>query len=131
MTKDLSSVNKELIANLSKLMGSEVKAKIYVYLRMYGESTVDDIAEGTGIYPSTVRESIFEMFNEDHVFRKKMDREGLGKKPYVYSSIDPVDLVKEISVEIEGKLNDLALIDKKISDKKVKAVKPIVSINVK
>ncbi|MBA2862757.1 helix-turn-helix domain-containing protein [Methanococcus maripaludis] len=119
MSKTIESVEKTLIANVSSLLSSEVRAKIYIFLRMYPESTVDEIAKGTGIYPSTIRESIFEMYNEEYVIRKKMDRDGLGKKPYLYSAIDPVEIVKLISESIKEKLNDLASIDEKVSGKHI------------
>jgi len=88
---------------------------------MYPESTVEEIAKGTGIYPSTIRESIFEMYNIEYVIRKKMDRDGLGKKPYLYSAIAPVELVNLISESIKEKLNDLAALDEKVSGKPVES----------
>uniref|UniRef100_A9A695 Transcriptional regulator, TrmB n=1 Tax=Methanococcus maripaludis (strain C6 / ATCC BAA-1332) TaxID=444158 RepID=A9A695_METM6 len=121
MSKTIESVEKTLIANVASLLSSEVRAKIYIFLRMYPESTVDEIAKGTGIYPSTIRESIFEMYNEEYVIRKKMDRDGLGKKPYLYSAIAPLDVVKLISESIKEKLNDLASVDEKVSGKAVES----------
>jgi len=82
-------VDKSLIDSLANLMSSEVKAKIYIYLRKYENSTVEEIAHGTGIYPSTVREAILEMYRDGIVVRNKLDKEGLGKKPYVCSAIPP------------------------------------------
>ncbi|ABO35282.1 transcriptional regulator, TrmB [Methanococcus maripaludis C5] len=121
MSKTIESVEKTLIANVSSLLSSEVRAKIYIFLRIYPESTVDEIAKGTGIYPSTIRESIFEMYNEEYVIRKKMDRDGLGKKPYLYSAIAPLELVKLISESIKEKLNDLVSVDEKVSGKPVES----------
>jgi len=121
MSKTIESVEKTLIANVSSLLSSEVRAKIYIFLRMYPESTVEEIAKGTGIYPSTIRESIFEMYNIEYVIRKKMDRDGLGKKPYLYSAIAPVELVNLISESIKEKLNDLASLDEKVSGKPVES----------
>jgi len=130
MSKTIESVDKTLVGNLSSLLSSEVRAKIYIFLRKYPNSTVDEIADGTGIYPSTIRESIFEMYNENYVIRKKMDRDGLGKKPYLYSAIEPVEMVKMISEAIKLKLNDLVLVDEKISGKDTKNVSKV-SIEIK
>jgi predicted transcriptional regulator len=129
MSKTIESVEKTLIANVSSLLSSEVRAKIYIFLRMNPQSTVEEIAKGTGVYPSTIRESIFEMYNEEYVLRKKMDREGLGKKPYLYSAIAPAELVQLISESITEKLNDLASVDEKISGKNVEnALKVAITI---
>jgi len=116
----IDNVDRKLIENLANLMSSEVRAKIYIYLRKYDRSTVDDIADGTGIYPSTVRESILEMYNTGYVSREKMDKEGLGKKPYLYSAAAPSEIVKKISKSIQEKLNDLIMVDKKLESKEYK-----------
>ncbi|ABR55396.1 transcriptional regulator, TrmB [Methanococcus vannielii SB] len=123
--KTIEDIDKKLIGNISSLLSSEVRAKIYMFLRKYPNSTVDEIADGTGIYPSTIRESIFEMYNENYVLRKKMEREGLGKKPYLYSAIAPSEMVKIISDAILVKLNDLALLDEKINGEDVTEVSKV------
>ena len=43
---------------LSWVLDTETRARIYVYLRQNPGSTSDEIAEGTGLYPSTVREAL-------------------------------------------------------------------------
>ncbi|ABR54333.1 transcriptional regulator, TrmB [Methanococcus vannielii SB] len=114
----IENVDRKLIENLANLMSSEVRAKIYIYLRKYDKSTVDDIADGTGIYPSTVRESILEMYNTGYVSREKMDKEGLGKKPYLYTAAAPSEIVRKISKSIQEKLNDLIMVDRKLESGK-------------
>ncbi|MFU8653714.1 helix-turn-helix domain-containing protein [Methanotorris formicicus] len=118
--KTIENVDTTLINSLASLLSSEVKAKIYIYLRKYGESTVDEIARGTGIYPSTVREIILEMYEEGLVNRKKLEKEGLGKKPYLYSAIPPSEVVKKLSKSLQKKLNDVFILDKKLKKKEIK-----------
>ncbi|WP_083809504.1 helix-turn-helix domain-containing protein [Methanotorris igneus] len=118
--KTIENVDKALINSLASLLSSEVKAKIYIYLRKYGESTVDEIAHGTGIYPSTVREIILEMYEEGLVNRKKLEKEGLGKRPYLYSAIPPSEVVKKLSKSLQKKLNDVFMLDKKLKKKEIK-----------
>ncbi len=120
VNKTIKNVDKSLIDSLANLLSSEVKAKIYIYLRKYENSTVEEIAHGTGIYPSTIREAILEMYREGIVTRGKLDKEGSGKKPYVYSAIPPSEIVKKISKSLQKKLNDLMMVDKKIKKKEIK-----------
>ncbi|WP_292460414.1 helix-turn-helix domain-containing protein [Methanothermococcus sp.] len=118
--KTIENIDKSLISNLSNLLSSEVKAKIYIYLRKYGNSTVDEIAHGTGIYPSTIREAILEMYKSGIVVREKSNKEGLGKKPYIYSAVSPSELVKKLSKGLQNKLNEVIMLDKKIKKKEIK-----------
>ncbi|WP_421078579.1 helix-turn-helix domain-containing protein [Methanothermococcus sp. Ax23] len=118
--KTIENIDKSLIDNLANLLSSEVKAKIYIYLRKYGKSTVDEIAHGTGIYPSTIREVILEMYKSGIVVREKLDKEGLGKKPYIYSAVSPSELVKKLSKGLQNKLNEVIMLDKKIKKKEIK-----------
>jgi len=93
-------------AATASLFGGTVKSRIYIYLLRFPGSTVDEIAAGTGIYPSTVREEIYEMYEKDHqVDRVKMDRDGLGKKPYLYTAIKPSVVLKPIKEKIVSALN--------------------------
>jgi len=118
--KTLENIDKSLIDNLANLLSSEVKAKIYIYLRKYGNSTVDEIAHGTGIYPSTVREAILEMYKNGLVIREKLDKEGSGKKPYIYAAVSPSELVKKLSKGLQNKLNEIIMLDKRIKKKEIK-----------
>jgi len=118
--KTLENIDKSLIDNLSNLLASEVKAKIYIYLRKYEKGTVDEIAHGTGIYPSTAREAILEMYKNGIVIRKKSDKEGLGKKPYIYSAVSPSELVRKLSRNIQKRLNEVITMDVKLKKKELK-----------
>ena len=81
---------------------------------------MDEIAHGTGIYPSTIREVILEMYKSGIVVREKLDKEGLGKKPYIYSAVSPSELVKKLSKGLQNKLNEVIMLDKKIKKKEIK-----------
>ncbi|MBP2142876.1 putative DNA-binding transcriptional regulator [Methanococcus voltae] len=120
-----------LVQNISNLMASEVRAKIYIFLRKFEKSTVEEIANGTGIYPSTVRESILEMYNLGYVNREKMKKEGLGKKPYIYSAVEPSAIIQKISEKVQERLNDLIDIDERIEGKPATINGPInIEINI-
>ena len=58
---------------LSWVLDTETRARIYVYLRQHPHSTSEEIAEGTGLYPSTVRESLAELHDEETVERRKRE----------------------------------------------------------
>ena len=52
---------------LSWILDTETRARIYVYLRQNPGSTSEEVAEGTGLYPSTVREALAELNEEARV----------------------------------------------------------------
>ena len=49
---------------LSWVLDTETRARIYVTLRQNPESTSDEIADATGLYPSTVREALAALHDE-------------------------------------------------------------------
>ena len=54
---------------LSWVLETETRARIYVFLRQHPDSTSEEIASGTGLYPSTVREALAELHEEGKVTR--------------------------------------------------------------
>ncbi|MCS3901533.1 TrmB family transcriptional regulator [Methanococcus voltae] len=107
----LDDLDPNILKKISSLFSSEVRAKIYIFLRMYPESTVEEIAEGTNIYSSTVRDYIVEMYRNDYVIRKKIKKSKFGKKPYVYCAIEPTLMAKKVSKSLKDKITLLANID--------------------
>ncbi|MFB6174205.1 MAG: helix-turn-helix domain-containing protein [Halobacteriales archaeon] len=99
---------------LSWLLDTETRARIYIYLRKYPGSTSEEIAEGTGLYPSTVRESLAELHDEGTVTRRKRDSEGAGNNPYEYRAIAPSDLVGDIAGQIQEELNTVCSLDRRL-----------------
>ena len=99
---------------LSWILDTETRARIYVQLRQHPNSTSDEIAEGTGLYPSTVREALASLHGEGTVTRQKRQNDGAGNNPYEYSAIPPSDLVGEVVDEVQSQLNTVFNLDRYI-----------------
>jgi len=97
---------------LSWILDTETRARIYVHLRQHPDRTSEEIAEGTGLYPSTVREALAALHEEGTVQRSKRESEGAGNNPYEYSAIPPSDLVAEIVDDVQGHLNKVFNLDR-------------------
>jgi len=96
---------------LSWILDTETRARIYVHLRQHSNSTSDEIAEGTGLYPSTVREALASLHEEGTVTRRKRQNDGAGNNPYEYSAIPPSDLVGDVVDEVQSQLNTVFNLD--------------------
>jgi predicted transcriptional regulator len=96
---------------LSWVLETETRARIYVYLRQHPDSTSEEIANGTGLYPSTVREALAELHEEGTVTRRKRESDGAGNNPYEYGAIAPSDLVSNIVDEVQSELNTVFNLD--------------------
>ena len=90
---------------LAWLLDTETRARIYVYLRQHPRSTSDEVADGTGLYPSTVREALAELHDEGTVSREKRESDGAGNNPYEYEAIAPSNLVRGVVGEVQRELN--------------------------
>jgi predicted transcriptional regulator len=99
---------------LSWLLDTETRARIYVYLRKHPDSTSKEVAKGTGLYPSTVREALAELHDDDTVTRRKRQSEGAGNNPYEYAAIPPSDLVGTVVEQIQGELNAVFNLDDRL-----------------
>ena len=100
-----------IVELLSWVLDTETRARIYVYLRQHPGSTSDEIAEGTGLYPSTVREALAELNDEEKVRRRKREASGAGNNPYEYTAIAPSDLVGSIVDDVQAELNTVFNLD--------------------
>ncbi len=96
---------------LSWVLDTETRARIYVYLRQHPGSTSEEIAEGTGLYPSTVREALAELNDEGKVRRRKREESGAGNNPYEYTAMRPSELVGSIVGEVQDELNTVFNLD--------------------
>jgi predicted transcriptional regulator len=96
---------------LSWILDTETRARIYVYLRNDPWSTSEEVADGTGLYPSTVREALAELSEEGKLDRRKRASEGAGNNPYEYVAIAPSDLVGEVVSQVQEELNALCNLD--------------------
>jgi predicted transcriptional regulator len=101
----VSEFDEGIVDLLAWLLDTETRARIYVYLRQRPHSTSDEIADGTGLYPSTVREALAELHDEDALNRRKRDSDGAGNNPYEYEAIAPSSLVRGVVSEVQAELN--------------------------
>lgn len=99
---------RSIIELLMDFQLTEVKAKIYIYLKKAGKATAEGIAKGAGIYISSVREAIAEMYHEGLVKREKMRKSGLGKPAYIYEAIHTQTLVGRLTKNVKEKLDKLS-----------------------
>lgn len=99
---------------LAWLLETETKARIYVYLRRHHGRTSDEIAEGTGLYPSTVREALAELHEDEVVQREKRKSEGAGNNPYEYHAIPPSTLVRGVVSDVQDELNTVFTLDRRL-----------------
>ncbi|MEZ3164389.1 winged helix-turn-helix domain-containing protein [Halorubrum sp. RMP-47] len=99
---------------LAWLLDTETRARIYVYLRDNPHSTSDEVADGTGLYPSTVREALAELHDEGTVERDKRKAEGAGNNPYEYEAIAPSDLVRGVVGDVQAELNAVFNLDRRL-----------------
>jgi predicted transcriptional regulator len=97
---------------LSWILETETRARIYIYLRQQPGSTSEEIAAGTGLYPSTVREALAALHEEASVTREKRQSDGAGNNPYAYSAIPPSELVGDILDDVQGHLNAVFNLDR-------------------
>ena len=101
----VSEFDEGIVDLLAWLLDTETRARIYVYLRQRPHSTSDEIADGTGLYPSTVREALADLHDEDALNRRKRDSDGAGNNPYEYEAIAPSSLVRGVVSEVQAELN--------------------------
>jgi predicted transcriptional regulator len=105
-----------LVDLLSWILETETRARIYVQLRQHPDSTSEELAEKTGLYPSTVREALAELHDEGRVTRGKRQSDGAGNNPYEYSAIPPSDLVSGLVDDVQRQLNTVFNIDQHLDD---------------
>jgi predicted transcriptional regulator len=110
---------------LSWVLDTETRARIYVYLRQNPGSTSEEIAEGTGLYPSTVREALAELNDEDKVERRKRESSGAGNNPYEYTAMAPSDLVSTVVDDVQAELNTVFNLDSHLGIRSQEDVEPV------
>jgi len=108
----VEELDQRIVDLLSWILDTETRAKIYVYLLANPGSTSEEVAKGTGLYPSTVREALAELHEEATVTREKRASEGAGNNPYEYTAIQPSDLVGEVVDQVQQELNTIFRLDR-------------------
>ncbi|RZV08363.1 sugar-specific transcriptional regulator TrmB [Natrinema hispanicum] len=108
----VEELDQRIVDLLSWILDTETRAKIYVYLLDNPGSTSEEVAKGTGLYPSTVREALAELHEEARVSREKRASEGAGNNPYEYTAIPPSDLVGDVVDQVQQELNTIFRLDR-------------------
>ncbi|QRV14865.1 winged helix-turn-helix transcriptional regulator [Haloterrigena salifodinae] len=111
-TAAVEEVDGRIVDLLSWILDTETRAKIYVYLLANPGSTSEEVATGTGLYPSTVREALAELHEEERVNREKRASEGAGNNPYEYTAIQPSELVGGVVDQVQQELNTIFTLDR-------------------
>ncbi|WP_323676851.1 winged helix-turn-helix transcriptional regulator [Halorubellus sp. PRR65] len=101
---------------LSWVLDTETRAKIYIFLQANPASTSEEIAQGTGLYPSTVREALAELHDEEKVHREKRAASGAGNNPYEYTAIAPSELVSGVVGQVQDELNTVFNLESLLDD---------------
>jgi len=102
------SKEKNIEKTVHDILKTRAKSRIYVYLLRKNGAKAEQIIKGTKLHPSTVRETLSTMYNQKLIFRKKIKNDSIGKNPYIYYSISPIELLKRHANEMEERLNKLA-----------------------
>jgi len=131
MPEKLETHDLKLVNVLEDFWFTEIKAKIYLYLRKAGKSRAEDIVKGTGLYITSVREALAEMHESGILRREKVGKSGTaGKPPYVYEAISPKELIEKMSSDIQEKLSKIFMLDD-ILQNPVEMKLPILPIKVR
>lgn len=94
---------------MAALFMSEAKARIYLYLTFHGESFAADIARGTNLHPSTIREALSEMTGDGQLFKEAVDKDGkAGRTPSKYSPAPMREILHKYMGRLENGLKELA-----------------------
>ena len=112
--KAVKGFDDNVVDLLAWLLDTETRARIYVYLRQHPGSTSEEVADGTGLYPSTVREALAELHDEEKVTRDKRESAGAGNNPYEYEAIAPSDLVNDVVDQVQRQLNTVFNLDRRL-----------------
>jgi len=100
--------DKNIEKTVHDILKTKAKSLVYIYLLRKNGSKTEQIIKGTKLHPSTVRETLSAMYNQKIIFREKIKNDNIGKNPYIYYPISPIELLKKHANEIEEGLNKLA-----------------------
>jgi predicted transcriptional regulator len=115
----VETLDEGLVELLTWILDTETRARIYIHLREQPRSTSDEIADGTGLYPSTVREALAELNTEEKVTRSKRESAGAGNNPYEYVAIPPSELVSDVAGDVQRGLNTVFNLDDRLADRSI------------
>ena len=108
MRERLFRKDKSIEKTVKDILKSRAQTRIYVYLLRKNGAKTEEIIKGTRLHPSTVRETLSKMHEEKLIIREKQKNDHIGKNPYIYHPIPPIELLKRYTDEMEDRLNTLA-----------------------
>jgi predicted transcriptional regulator len=111
----VAEFDESVVDLLAWVLDTETRARIYVYLRQVPCSTSEEVAEGTGLYPSTVREALAQLTEEGTVDRHKRESAGAGNNPFEYEAIAPSALVRGVAGQVQSQLNAVFNLDRQLN----------------
>ena len=117
-----SNKDKSIEKAVNDILKSRARSRIYLYLLRKNAARSEEIIKGTRLHPSTVRETLSKMYELKLIFREKLKNDSIGKNPYIYYPISPIELLKRHANEIEDRLNKLASL---ASRQKIKNYRPV------
>ena len=100
--------DKNIESAIKEILKSPSRARIYLYLLRNNGAKTEEIIKGSKLHPSTVRESLSKMNEQKIIFREKQKNDSIGKNPFIYYPISPLNLLKKYTTEIEDKLTKIA-----------------------
>jgi len=118
-----TSRDKSIEKAVRDILKSKAKTCIYIYLLRKKGAKTGQIIKGTKLHPSTVRETLSTMYEAKIIYRKKIKNDNIGKNPFIYFSIPPIELLKRYAGEMEDRLNKLASLTASNKIKNFKHVK--------
>ena len=90
-----SNKDKSIEKAVNDILKSRARSRIYIYLLRKNGARSEEIIKGTRLHPSTVRETLSKMHYQKLIFRKKIKNDSIGKNPYIYYAISPLELLKK------------------------------------
>ncbi|MCK4901887.1 MAG: TrmB family transcriptional regulator [Thermoplasmatales archaeon] len=118
-----NSRDKNIEKTVNEILKSRSRSRIYVYLLRQNGAKTEEIIKGTKLHPSTVRETLSKMYSQQLIFRRKTKNDSIGKNPYLYYPIPPIELLKRYANDIEDRLNKLASLTSRKKVRNFKLVK--------
>ena len=100
--------DKSIEKAVNDILKSRARSRIYIYLLRKNGAKTEEIIKGTKLHPSTVRETLSKMHDNNQIYRKKHKNDSIGKNPYIFYPVSPIKLIKRHAREIEDRLNKLA-----------------------
>lgn len=108
MPNPKKKISKNIEKSVRDILKSRARSRIYIYLLRNGCAKTEDIIKGTKLHPSTVRETLSKMYEQNQIFRRKKINEKIGKNPFIYYPVPPIELLKRYTKEVEDRLNKIA-----------------------